>query len=85
MRKFFKFFIVYEKDEIIEPKTKLENWLSIDLGLNNFCTITSNCFRPIIINGKHIKSINQFYNKKKSKIQSKLKKENKLCWSNQLE
>jgi hypothetical protein len=25
MRKFFKFFIVYEKDEIIEPKTKLEN------------------------------------------------------------
>jgi transposase len=25
MRKFFKAFIIYEKDEIIEPKTKLEN------------------------------------------------------------
>ena len=58
----------------------------IDLGINNFATITNNIgIRPIIINGRSVKSINQFYNKRKSKIQSDLKKRNnrnvskKLC------
>lgn len=50
------------------------NYLGIDLGLNNLCTLTSNKigFNPIIINGRPIKSINQYYNKTKSKLQSKL-------------
>ena len=40
---------------------------SIDLGVNNFVTLTNNIgLQPIIINGRGIKSINQYYNKQKS-------------------
>jgi putative transposase len=51
---------------------------SIDIGLNNLATLTSNgAFAPWILNGKPLKSINQFYNKKKAKLQAALKKEQK--------
>ena len=59
---------------------------SIDLGVNNFVTLTNNIgVQPIIINGKGIKSINQLYNKRKSKLQSEIKKRNNKGWSRQLE
>ena len=43
--------------------------------MNNLATVTSNKkgFQPLIINGRPVKSINQFYNKKKGKLQSELK------------
>ena len=43
--------------------------------VNNWGTVTSNKkgFQPLIINGRPVKSINQFYNKKKGKLQSELK------------
>ena len=47
-------------------------YASIDLGLNNLITVSSNVMRPFIINGKPIKSINQYYNKYIAKMQSKL-------------
>ena len=41
------------------------NIIGIDLGINNFAAITNNKgSQPLIINGKVIKSINQYYNKK---------------------
>ncbi len=48
---------------------------SIDLGLNNLVTLTSNQpgFVPVLINGRPLKSINQFYNKRKAHLQSQLK------------
>lgn len=45
---------------------------AIDLGLNNLITFSSNVTKPFIINGKPIKSINQYYNKQTSKFKSKL-------------
>lgn len=45
---------------------------SIDLGVNNLCTFTSNVGQSIIYNGRPLKSINQYYNKKKAKLQSEL-------------
>lgn len=43
------------------------NIAAIDLGLNNLAAVTfSTNVRPILINGKPLKSINQYYNKKKS-------------------
>lgn len=44
----------------------------IDLGLNNLATIASNKtgFQPIVVNGRPLKSINQFYNKRKAELQS---------------
>jgi IS605 OrfB family transposase len=48
---------------------------SIDLGLNNLVALTSNRpgFIPLLINGRPLKSINQFYNKRSSQLQSQLK------------
>lgn len=68
----YKINIIYEKTEIL---TKINNdrYCSIDLGVNNLMSLTSNVgICPLIINGRPLKSINQFYNKKKSKLQSKL-------------
>ena len=42
----------------------------IDLGVNNLCTFTSNIGQSIIYNGRPLKSINQYYNKKKAQLQS---------------
>lgn len=60
----------------IEPAEKQDNqrYASIDLGLNNLAAITSNVFKPYIINGKPLKSINQYYNKLIAKEKSKLEK-----------
>lgn len=75
--------IIYEKQEK-EIKTN-DNYLSVDLGLNNLMT----CFdtknkKSIIINGKPLKSINQYYNKKKTNIQSNLIKNHNKYSSNRL-
>ncbi len=48
-----------------------KRFLSIDLGINNLATCVNNVgFSPFIINGKVIKSINQYYNKKLAKLKS---------------
>ena len=48
---------------------------SIDLGLDNLVALTSNQpgFIPLLVNGRPLKSINQFYNKRYSRLQSQLK------------
>ena len=61
----------------IPDTNKLDNnnrYMSIDLGVNNLGTITSNIkgLQPIIINGKPLKSINQYYNKRLAHYKSKL-------------
>ena len=57
-----------------EPMLKEDNgnYLSIDLGINNLCTCTSNVTNSFLIDGKKLKQINQKYNKYKGKLQSKL-------------
>ena len=64
--------IVY-KVEQKEPKSDNGRYASIDLGLNNLATVSSNVAKPFIINGKPLKSINQYYNKEKARPQAHLK------------
>ncbi len=52
-------------------------YMAIDLGVNNLATLTSNKIDPLIINGKPLKSINQFYNKRLAYYKSILKTRNK--------
>ena len=66
-------YIVKEK----ELKEDNDRYCSIDLGVNNLSTMGSNVLKPIIINGKPLKSINQYYNKKLAKLKSELKNEKK--------
>jgi putative transposase len=61
-----------------EPESTVSNdnsVASIDLGLNNLVALTSNQpgFVPLLINGRPLKSLNQFYNKRKARLQSQLK------------
>lgn len=59
--------IVYKVSEK-QLKKDNKNYASIDLGINNIATVAFNCKKPFIINGKPLKSINQYYNKKRSKL-----------------
>jgi putative transposase len=75
--------VVYEKQEK-ERKIGV-NKASIDLGINNLCSMTfSNNNQAIIINGKPLKSINQYFNKKKAEWQADLKKRHNKFTSNKL-
>lgn len=70
---FYVIEVVYEvKENSIKQNKRVA---SIDLGLNNLATVVSNDGdNPILISGKKIKSINQYYNKKTSKEKSLLPK-----------
>ena len=59
--------------------------VAMDIGVNNLSALTSNQkgFTPIMVNGQLLKSINQFYNKTRAKLQSRLKEE--LRASNQIQ
>src|SRR4028118_370232 len=65
--------VIYDKSE---PTVSDDKFVaSIDLGLDNLVALTSNQpgFTPLLINGRPLKSINQFYNKRSSQLQSQLK------------
>ena len=68
---YYKVEVIYEVEEIEELEDN-EKYAAIDLGVNNLATVSFNDFKPFIINGKPLKSINQFYNKRKAELQSKL-------------
>ena len=71
----FKINIIYDfKEQPLKKDNK--QYCSVDLGLNNLMTITSNKagIKPVVVNGRPLKSINQFYNKQKSNYQSTLPK-----------
>lgn len=77
--------IVYET-EIPDVKAESNRIASIDLGVDNLVALTNNIgLNPIIINGKGIKSINQYYNKQLAKEKSLLKIRHGKDWSNKLD
>ena len=77
--------IVYEIEVPDIPKNS-DRIVAIDIGVNNFITMVNNISEnPIAVKGGIIKSINQFYNKKKANIQSELKKVNDKDWSKKLQ
>lgn len=62
--------VIYERKET-DLNLNKSNFLSIDLGLNNLCSCISNVdTNPFIINGRVIKSVNQWYNKEKARLMS---------------
>lgn len=63
--------VVYESKT--QPKYELDKskFLALDPGLNNFVTSINNVGeKPFIINGRVLKSVNQMFNKTKSKLMS---------------
>ncbi|MGB3508174.1 MAG: transposase [Microcoleaceae cyanobacterium] len=65
--------VIYEESEqLLTPTEKIA---AIDLGVDNLMAVTSNQpdFTPLLINGRPLKSLNQFYNQRLAQLQSLLK------------
>ncbi|MGV8173305.1 MAG: RNA-guided endonuclease InsQ/TnpB family protein [Methanobrevibacter sp.] len=74
----FKIESVYDLRKQNPVPSEIHNIIGIDLGINGFLTIFNNVgLAPIIINGKNIKSLNQWYNKRLAFLKSELDKCNK--------
>ncbi|BBM54210.1 IS200/IS605 family element transposase accessory protein TnpB [Leptotrichia sp. oral taxon 417] len=67
--RYFEIQYIYEVEEVQRELNK-ENALGIDLGINNLCTCVTNNGASFIIDGRKLKSINQYYNKVNAKLQS---------------
>ena len=65
--------VIYEREPILAAVNP-SLYAGIDIGLHNLAALTSNKagFTPRIVNGRPVKSINQFYNKRKAELQHKL-------------
>lgn len=84
-KKKYKVEVVYKVEAL--PKRKKGNIAGIDLGLDNLATVAINKrgVRPLLINGRPLKSMNLHFNNKRDKVQSKLKKCNDKYMSHKLE
>lgn len=79
-----KVIISYEKKE--EEPIINNSFIGIDIGIDNLASITSNDKNfSYIVKGTPLKSMNQYYNKRKAQIQSELEKCNKKKFSRKLE
>ena len=67
--RYFEIQYTYEVEEVQRELNK-NNALGIDLGINNLCTCVTNTGTSFIIDGRKLKSINQYYNKTNAKLQS---------------
>ena len=61
--------LVY-KTQSVAANVDLDKVLGIDHGLNNWLTCLSNVGTSFIVDGLHLKSLNQFYNKQVSNIKA---------------
>ncbi len=67
--------LMYEQKEA--APVNAPNVMGIDIGVNNLMAVSFSSDRaPVIINGRPLKSINQFYNKKKAFLQETAKRSN---------
>ena len=67
--RYFEIQYTYEVEEV-QRELNENNALGIDLGINNLCTCVTNNGASFIIDGRKLKSINQYYNKINAKLQS---------------
>ena len=60
---------------LVEDTKMIENerYAGVDTGINNLAAVVTNCeLRPMLFNGKPLKAINQFYNKKLAEMKAEL-------------
>lgn len=67
--RFFEIQYTYEA-ECIQRNLNKNNALAMDLGINNLVTAVSSNGRSFIIDGRKLKSINQWFNKENARLQS---------------
>jgi putative transposase len=67
--------VIYERQSVpagVDPNLMA----GVDLGVNNLAAIASNQpgFTPLLVNGRPLKALNQWYNKRRAMLQAKLPK-----------
>lgn len=67
--RFFEIQYIY-KAERIQRNLNTNNALTLDLGINNLVTAVSSKGKSFIIDGRRLKSINQWFNKENARLQS---------------
>ena len=67
--RFFEIQYIYEA-ECVQRNLNTNNALALDLGINNLVTAVSSNGRCFIIDGRKLKSINQWFNKENARLQS---------------
>ena len=73
--RFFEIQYTYEA-EYIQRNLNTSNALALDLGINNLVTAVSSKGETFIIDGRRLKSINQWFNKEDSRLQGIKDKQN---------
>src|SRR6266568_3039954 len=65
--------VVYEQ-AVKQAPVNPAYYAGIDIGVNNLVALASNKpgFPPVVVNGRPVKSTNQFYNKRSAELQQKL-------------
>ena len=85
----FKSFTVELVYNMEVPDTPLEEngrYLSVDIGLDNLATVVNNAgLRPVILNGKGLKSVNKYYNKQISHYREIAKRMNDEDYTNRMD
>ena len=67
--RFFEIQYIYEA-ECVQRNLNTNNALALDLGINNLVTAVSSNGRSFIIDGRKLKSINQWFNKENARLRS---------------
>ena len=67
--RFFEIQYIYEA-ECVQRNLNTNNALALDLGVNNLVTAVSSQGKTFIIDGRKLKSINQWFNKENARLQS---------------
>ena len=67
--RFFEIQYIYES-KCIQRNLNINNALALDLGINNLVTAVSSKGKTFIIDGRRLKSINQWFNKENARLQS---------------
>ena len=68
--KFFEVVYMFDDEEPEQVKLDSSKFLGIDLGVNNLASCVTNEGESFIIDGKKLKSINQWYNRGLSRLSS---------------
>ena len=67
--RYFEIQFIYET-ECIQRNLNTQNALALDLGVNNLVTAVSSTGKSFIVDGRKLKSINQWFNKENARLQS---------------
>ena len=80
--KFFEVRYMFDDDEPEKVEVNKSKALAVDLGVNNLATCVTNTGESFIIDGRKLKSINQWYNKKLARLSRIKDKQGIKGWTN---